>query len=210
LSCLPRYTKIDRGKDVASFRIIPLFMSRQKFYEAVSDASNLQVRPFRNLKVSLLSTGSEVEQGLIRDQSLERIEPRVKDLGGEIFLHVITGDGTDRISARIREVIQQGAELVICTGGMSVDADDTTRAAMEKTASEILFRRVPTLPGCNLELVMAEGVPVIGVPAGVLYYEWSTLDLILPMVFAGVYPGREEVYRWGTRGLGCRFLPREV
>lgn len=210
LSCLPRYSRVNEGNDVASFRIIPVFMNRKDFSRVACRMSQFHVRPYRPLRTALLSTGSEVEKGLIRDQSLEKISPRVQDLGGELFLQVNTGDVCERVSSAIREAIDNGAELVICTGGMSVDADDTTRAAIEKVASEVLFRRVPTLPGCNLELAMVGEVPVIGVPAGVLYFEWTTLDLVLPLVFAGVYPGREEVSRWGTRGLGCRTLPREI
>lgn len=210
LSCLPPYSRVTKGKDVASFRIIPLIMDRTRFNSITTLMSKIHVKPSLPLRTALISTGSEVKEGLIRDQSLERISPRVKALGGEVFLHRLSGDGAATVASEIADVLQQGAELVICTGGMSVDADDTTREAIESLASQVLFRRVPTLPGCNLELAMVDSVPVIGVPAGVLYFDWTTLDLILPMVFAGIYPDREMVSRWGTRGLGCRVLPKEV
>lgn len=210
LSCLPPYSRVTKGRDVASFRIIPVIMDRIRFNSITELMSQIHVKPFHNLRTALVSTGSEVKGGLIRDQSLERISPRVKALGGQVFLHRLSGDGAATVAAEIANVLKEGAELVICTGGMSVDADDTTREGIESLASNVLFRRVPTLPGCNLELAMVGSVPVIGVPAGVLYFEWTTLDLILPMVFAGVYPDRDIVSRWGTRGLGCRVLPREV
>jgi hypothetical protein len=210
LSCLPPYSRVTKGKDVASFRIIPLIMGRSQFNAVTSSMSHIQVRPFHPLRTALISTGSEVKEGLIRDQSLEKISPRVEALGGEVYIYRISGDGAAKVAAEIKDVLLEGAELVICTGGMSVDADDTTREGIESLASRVLFRRAPTLPGCNLELALVGSVPVIGVPAGVLYFDWTTLDLILPMVFAGVYPDREMVSRWGTRGLGCRVLPREV
>ena len=102
-------------------------------------------------------------------------------------------------------MIAQGLDLIICTGGMSVDPDDKTPLAIKNTGARIVSYGVPLMPGTMLMLAYYEkngvSIPVIGAPACVFYEHITALDILLPRLMADDPVSREELARLGEGGL---------
>ncbi len=134
---------------------------------------------------------------------ISKLEKKVAYFGGNVVGQNIVGDESEEISAAIRDFLNRGADIVICTGGMSVDADDNSPRAISEVCDEIKFKGIPVLPGSMLMLGLKGEKVIIGAPACVVHDEWTSLDLILPRIFAGLIPTLEEIRRFGVGGL-CR------
>ncbi len=203
LATLGHKTPVQMGEQVAAFRIRPLAMKEDRVHRAEEACRPLSVLPYRPLTVGLVTTGREVYEGRINDASRPRMERKIDSFGGTLTGQELAPDDQAIISTGIMKFLNQGADLVICTGGMSVDVDDLTPAAIRQTCDEILFQGVPALPGSMLMLGRRGGSFVIGAPACVIHDERTTLDPLLEQLFAGLVPGEREVRRWGLGGL-CR------
>lgn len=206
LATLGDKTPVRKGEQVAAFRIRPLAMREDRVRRAEESCRPLSVMPYRPLKVGLVTTGREVYEGRIKDASLPRMEGKVASFSGTLMGQELAPDDQGIISASISKFLEKGADLVICTGGMSVDVDDLTPAAIRETCDEILFQGVPALPGSMLMLGKKGKSFVIGAPACVIHDERTTLDPLLEQLFVGLEPGEREVRRWGLGGL-CRRCP---
>lgn len=200
---IPPNSVVQPGSPIASFRILPLCLKRTSLRKAIEIAKPFTVLPFRPLKVGLVTTGSEIQSGLVKDAFLEKLGRKLDELGGIFAGQGICGDGAEEIQETIRDIMAGGAEIVICTGGMSVDADDRTPHAIRSVADEVLFRGVPAMPGSNLMLARAGGSWIIGAPACVVHDERTTLDRLLIALFAGRGEA-VDVKSWGIGGICCR------
>lgn len=199
----PTNAVVRPGTAIASFRILPLFLKRASLERAVAAAGPLAVKPFLPLKAGLVTTGSEIKAGLVKDVFREKLGRKLEELGGSFAGQRICGDGAAGISLAIRELLAYGADVVICTGGMSVDVDDRTPDAIRQVSDEVLFRGVPAMPGSNLMLARAGKSWIVGAPACVAHDERTTLDRLLVALFAGL--GEEiNVEKWGVGGLCTR------
>jgi len=199
---LPRRS-VQAGQPVAAFRIRPLSVRRTVVDRALAAASPLRVVPFRPLKVGLVTTGSEIRSGKIADAFRPKLERKLVPYGGTLLDQWIVSDGVEEIAGAIRSALDRGADLVLCTGGMSVDADDRTPGGIRAVADRVAFQGVPSLPGSMLMLAWAGDRALMGAPACVIHDETTTLDRLLPFLFAGV-PVEQEVRRWGVGGLCAR------
>lgn len=199
---LPK-ASVSSGEVVAAMRIRPLFMRRERVARAVGLAKPMGVAPFIDLRVALVTTGKELADGLISDAFRPKLEKKIRRFGGSLIGQVVVGDAQGEIEGAIESFLHDGADLVICTGGMSVDADDCTPSAIASTSDEVIFQGVPALPGTMLMLAKRGSAFIVGAPACVVHDEWTTLDVLLERLFAGVVPLKGEVRRWGVGGL-CR------
>lgn len=190
------------GSVVAAFRILPLCLKRDSLDRAVGAASPFSLVPFIHRRVGLVSTGQELLDGLVKDSFLEKLERKLQELGGSLSGQKICGDRPADIVDAIDELLGKGSDIVICTGGMSIDADDRTPQAIEIASDEVLFRGVPMIPGSNLMLARKGLSWIIGAPACVVHDERTALDRLLIALFAGS-GGEIKVSRWGDGGL-CR------
>jgi len=203
LATLPPFVPVRSGENVAAFRILPLTVARTDMDRAVSVARPISVLPFAPLRVGLVTTGREIASGLVKDAFAPKLASKLAVFGGSLLDHLTAGDDPDEIESRIRQLLGFGAEMVICTGGMSVDADDLTPDAIRRVADRVVFRGAPMLPGSNLMLAYAGTVPLIGAPACVVHDAWTTFDPLLTRLFARREPTQAEVRKWGVGGL-CR------
>jgi hypothetical protein len=208
LATMPPFRQVRAGQPVAGFRIRPLAMTRERVGRAVAAASAIDVKPFAPLRAGLVTTGKEIAEGRVEDVFMDKFTRKLKPFGGALIGRRFCGDDPSLIADAIRAFIAEGAELVVCTGGMSVDADDRTPGGIAAVADKIAFRGVPALPGAMLMMGTAskEGraISIIGAPACVVHDERTSLDRLLPFVFAGVDPA-SHVRSWGVGGLceGC-------
>ena len=203
-STLEEGRMVREGQVVAAFRIRPLVVSREQVDRALSAASPIRVLPFRPLKVGLVTTGSEFKKGLVEDAFRSKLERKLAQFGGSLVGQWFASDQMEEIAQSVMDAVTAGSQLVICTGGMSVDVDDRTPGAIRSVCHRISFQGVPSLPGSMLMLGWRGQVPVVGAPACVVHDERTTLDRLLPFLFAGLDVPEGQVRSWGVGGLCCR------
>lgn len=199
---------VKAGDRLAATRIIPLVIEAEKMEQARKAAGEkplLSLLPFQNLKTGIVTTGSEVAKGRIEDAFGPAIRKKLAEYKVEIIGQQIIGDETQKITAAILEYIEQGAQMVLCTGGMSVDPDDRTPGAIKEAGARIVSYGAPVLPGAMFLLAYYEKdgrqIPIIGLPGCVMYAKRTVFDLVLPRVLAGQILGSGDLSAYGEGGL---------
>lgn len=197
--------RVVKGEKLAGTRAIPLVIEEEKIKTVETIAKNFEpvisVMPLRSLKVGMVTTGSEVFKGRIPDRFGPVVKRKIEALGSEILDQIFVPDDMEEIQAAVKKLVDAGAELVITTGGMSVDPDDRTPGAIKGLGAQIVTYGTPILPGSMLLLAYYQGVPVIGLPGCVMYEKSTSFDLILPRVLANDPVTREDIARLGYGGL---------
>ncbi|MFB7816815.1 molybdopterin-binding protein [Paenibacillus chitinolyticus] len=167
-------------------------------------AELVAVKPFRSLRVGLITTGSEVFKGRIRDKFGPVVRAKVEALGSKVIDQRFTPDDMDAIVTEIRHFIGLGADLILVTGGMSVDPDDRTPGAIARAGARIVSYGTPMLPGSMLMMGYIGSVPVMGLPGCVMHDPYTSFDVLLPRICAGEEIFREDITEMGYGGLlGC-------
>ncbi len=164
----------------------------------------IEVRQFRNMKVGIILTGNEIYSGRIEDKFGPILEEKFRKLNCRVLRRVLTPDDIDKTVSAINELIEDGAELIALTGGMSVDPDDLTPASIRKTGAEIITYGVPVYPGGMFLLAYLGSIPVLGLPGCVMYHRASIFDLILPLIIAGETVTRDYIISLGHGGFCSR------
>lgn len=210
LSALAPNRPVLKGQVVAGFRIRPLVLEDYRVERAVAvvrGSKPFAVLPFRPLKVGLVTTGKEIVDKRVEDAFRPKLLEKLERLGGGTLMgQRFCTDSLELISEAIGAFLDEDADVIICTGGMSVDADDKTPGAIRSRCRRIAFQGTPALPGAMLMLGWAKSpkdgrdVAVIGAPACVAFDDRTALDKLLPFIFAGIEPG-DLVRRWGVGGL---------
>lgn len=204
LVLLPPFVPVRAGELVGSIRPFGLVVDRASLEATLSVVSPLSVRAFEPLRVALVTTGAELLEGRKRDAFRPKLEEKISPLGGVFLGQEVVGDDIEAIASSARSFLERGADLIIFTGGMSVDADDLTPKAISSLADEVLFKGVPVIPGNMLMLARRGKAYLVGAPACVVFERRTSLDLLLLRLFAGLPPKAEEVRRWGVGGFCSR------
>ena len=198
-------TPVRAGDKLAGTRVIPLVIDEKKLEEAETLCGGeplLRVLPYRLKTAGLVTTGSEVSKGLIQDTFTPVIIDKLKAYGIEVTLHCTPGDDRAAITAAVNEFHEKGVDMVLCTGGMSVDPDDRTPGAIKDTGVEIVSYGAPVLPGAMFLLgYFADGTPVMGLPGCVMYAKATIFDLMLPRIAAGERVAARDIKKLGHGGL---------
>lgn len=200
-------TPVKKGDKLAGTRIIPLVIEKEKMYsvqELCGEQPLLKLLPYKLKKAAVIATGSEVFTGRIKDTFTPVIEEKLAEYGVEVIYKNVLGDDPEAVTAAIKTAIEEkGAELVCCTGGMSVDPDDRTPLAIKNTGAKIISYGAPVLPGAMFLLAYygEHNVPVMGLPGCVMYSKRTIFDLVLPRVIACDPVTAEELASLGEGGL---------
>ncbi|MBI5632942.1 MAG: molybdopterin-binding protein [Nitrospirae bacterium] len=224
-------TMVQEGRIVAGTRAIPLVVKKEVIERAVSIAKTghkiIEVKEIRKPKAGVVITGNEVYYGRIQDAFGPVIKKKIEESGGEVRGMYFAPDDETYIEARLRELIAAGCDLLITTGGMSVDPDDVTRFAIRNLGAADITYGSAVLPGAMfLVAYIQQGqeargkgqernvshdpgpmtqdpiiIPVLGIPACGMYHKTTIFDLMLPRVLAGEKIGRKELAELGHGGL---------
>jgi len=151
--------------------------------------------------VGVMITGNEVYSGRIQDKFQPIIRQKVSEMGGEILDVVFLPDDDHQIAAAATALVAKGANLIISTGGMSVDPDDRSRHALKKAGAVDMIYGSLVLPGAMFMVAYLNRVPVLGIPACGMYASRTILDIILPRVLAGEKITRKAIAELGHGGL---------
>ncbi len=216
-------TPVKAGDKLAGTRIIPLVIEKEKMddlrkrtLEASDGLPVLELKPYRHKKVGIVTTGSEVYRGLIEDKFTPVLISKLEEFDVELVGHETTDDDDRMTSAAINGLLDKGAQVVLCTGGMSVDPDDRTPLAIRNTGADIVTYGAPVLPGAMFLLsYLYDKEPdgecartprvICGLPGCVMYAKRTIFDLLLPRIMADDIISAQEVYALGEGGLclGC-------
>ncbi len=205
---------VKKGQAVAGTRAIPLVVKRSIVEQAVHIAKGgagvVQVREMRKPRAGVVITGNEVYSGRIKDAFAPVISKKITEVGGEIVGISFAPDNRSFIADRLRELLNAGADLLITTGGMSVDPDDVTRFAIRDLGAHDISYGSAVLPGAMFLVAYLGETPILGIPACGMYAKTTVFDLVLPRVLAGEKIGRRELAALGHGGLcmkcdACRY-----
>ena len=191
-------------------RVIPLVIEEEKLRRAEAAAGTaplLELLPWKRKTAAIVTTGSEVANGLIPDSFTPVVEKKLAEFGIRVVEHRLPGDDMEAVKNAILEVRDSRPDLILCTGGMSVDPDDNTPGAIQRSGANIAVYGAPVLPGAMFLLgYFEDGTPVVGLPGCVMYARRTIFDLILPRLAAGVPVTRADITRLGEGGLclGCK------
>ncbi|MGA7826642.1 MAG: molybdopterin-binding protein [Geobacteraceae bacterium] len=195
---------------VAGTRIIPLFTEEERILKVEKIAREnypvLEIKPFRSIRVGLITTGNEVYHGRIEDKFGPVVIDKFENLGSSVMKQILVLDNIPMTVAAIHELINEGAEMVVATGGMSVDPDDRTPASIRAAGANVVTYGSPTFPGAMFMLGYIGEVPVIGIPGCAMYKKTTVFDLIVPRILAGDKVTRQDLIKLGHGGL-CSACP---
>ena len=210
IATLPSGIPVKKGEKIAGTRVIPLVIEKEVMEQAkalAGDEPLLRLLPIKKKKFGLVTTGNEVFHGRIKDTFSPVVIEKMAEYGCELMGHEISDDDHERITACIHKLLDAGAEMVLCTGGMSVDPDDKTPLAIKNTGANIISYGAPVLPGAMFLLsYMEDGRPVCGLPGCVMYARRSIFDIVLPFLLCDEPVTEQMLAGLGNGGL-CRNCP---
>ena len=203
-------TAVRKGDKLAGTRVIPLIIPEEKLQAAEAAAGDtplLELLPYTKKTAAIIATGGEVKKGLIQDTFTPVVKDKLAAYGIETLAVTYSGDGVENVANAIAEARKTGADIILCTGGMSVDPDDNTPGGIKASGARIVTYGAPVLPGAMFLLGYYEdGTVVMGLPGCVMYAGATIFDLALPRIAAGMEMTRADFAAMGEGGLclGCR------
>ncbi len=203
-------TAVKKGDKLCGTRVIPLVIEDARLTEAERIANGmplLRLHPYRLSRAGIVTTGSEVFHGRIEDRFTPVVREKLAAYGIETTQHAVTDDDVGHVTAAIETMRRTDVELIVCTGGMSVDPDDNTPGAIKQSGADIVTYGAPVLPGAMFLLgYYPDGTPVMGLPGCVMYAGASIFDLVLPRIAAGIRLTKADFAVMGNGGLclGCK------
>ena len=200
---------VKKGDKLAGTRVIPLVISEEKMQQAkdvTAGGAIFNILPYKKKKAGIVTTGSEVYYHRIKDTFTPVIEEKLAEYDIEIGGHEICNDDPQMIENAIRSLLADRCNMIVCTGGMSVDPDDRTPYAIRQVTGEIVSYGAPVLPGAMFLLAYyreegKEVIPVLGLPGCIMYSKRTIFDLVLPRLTVGEILTAEDLNTLGEGGL---------
>jgi molybdopterin biosynthesis enzyme len=201
------------GQNVAGVHITPLVIEEEKIARAEALCAGrpvIRVRRLRRARVGVVTTGSEVYGGRVKDGFGPVLHDKFAALGSEILRQYLVSDDEAMTAGAIETLLALGADFIVVTGGMSVDPDDRTPAAIRAAGADIVCYGAPVLPGAMFLVGYLGAVPILGLPGCVMYHKTSIFDLVVPRLLAGDRLVRKDIVALGHGGYcsacaECRF-----
>jgi len=201
---------VKKGDKLAGMRVIPLVIEESKLKKAEEAAGPeplICLKPYVRKTACIISTGSEVKKGLIKDTFTPVVRDKLSTFGIETLDIDYSGDGVENVRDMILDKKKKfHPDMILCTGGMSVDPDDTTPGGIRASGAQVVCYGAPVLPGAMFLLAYFEdGTPIMGLPGCVMYAKATVFDLVLPKVAADIKVTRSDISALGEGGLclGC-------
>jgi hypothetical protein len=207
LSTLHRHTPCSQGMAVGATRIISLTAPERQIGKIENWCGKygpvIEILPYRTLNVGVVVTGNEFFHGRTEDRFDDRVGKKIVGFGSRVIKKLVVSDNIHQISQALSDLQADPIDLILVTGGLSVDPDDVTRAGIRKAGTKIIFYGTPILPGAMFLYGMLREKPVLGLPACVFHHNATLFDLIFPRILAGEVLNRKEINLLGHGGY-CR------
>ncbi len=194
---------IKKNEKIAGTRVVPLLIEEKQLLTAKGIATEqlFKILPYKKIKAGIIVTGSEVFSGRIEDKFAPVLTKKLKEFGAEVASTVIVTDKTEDIINAGKKMLESGVDLILCSGGMSVDPDDKTPKAISELSTKVINYGSPVLPGTMIMVAYHKDVPIIGLPGCVMYEKRTVFDLVLPRLIAGDFIEKEDIDKLGYGGL---------
>ncbi len=207
---LPQHSVGRAGRLVAAVDLVPLQVPATGLAELVAglaqDGPAIEVRPFALRRVGLVITGSEVYEGRVADLVAPVVRATVARYGGEVGDVQVVPDDEARIAAVILGLVTTH-DIVVVTGGMSIDPTDRTPSAIRRVADRVVKYGLPVLPTAMSMVAYRGAVPILGISSGIIHYpDGNVLERLLPLAMCGEPITRAELVAAGVGGLGAAFV----
>lgn len=205
--CAARHnnTPVKAGTLLAGTRAVPLVIERGALDRALEISRRnyplVAVKGFKKAQAGLIITGSEVYEGLIEDRFEAIVTAKLSAYDSTLVDTVVLPDDQDRIADAVKTFLNRGLDLIVTTGGMSVDPDDVTRHAIRQAGVDEIYYGSGVLPGAMFQLAYRGDIPILGIPACALYHQATIFDLILPRLLAGERPDKHHLAALAHGGL---------
>lgn len=205
MSTIRTNSVVHPGQGLMGTRVIPLIIEEARIAEveriAAADGPLVEVKPFKKLRVGLITTGSEVFKGRIQDKFGPVVREKLAALGSEVIEQRFAPDDSEIIVREIRRFKEEGAGAIFVTGGMSVDPDDRTPGSIKQAGARIVSYGTPMLPGSMLLIGYLDEIPIMGLPGCVMHDPYTSFDVLLPRICAGEMITRDDITEMGYGGL---------
>lgn len=195
---------VRKDEKLAGTRIIPLFVAEDVMKKAENELAAgpiIEIIPLKEMRVGVVTTGSEVYSGLIEDAFGPVLVKKFSALGSKVEKQLFADDDDEMIADCIRQLVAEGMDIIGITGGMSVDPDDRTPSGIRKAGGHVVSYGAPVLPGAMFMLSYIGDVPVVGLPGCVMYSRTSIFDLIIPRLLAGERITKADINKLAVGGL---------
>lgn len=210
ISSIHTFTPVKKGDKLLGTRVIPLIIEKEKLEKAKELAGITpiaRILPYQKKTAAVITTGSEVFHGRIQDTFTPVLIKKLEAYRVTVEHHMIVDDKKEQIVTAIQKMKATGVDMILCTGGMSVDPDDMTPGAIKDAGVNIITYGAPVLPGAMFLLgYFEDGTPIMGLPGCVMYTKATIFDLMLPRICAGYKVSKKEIARMGHGGFctGCK------
>lgn len=210
IACRKGNTRVSKNDKLCGTRVIPLVIEESKIELAEKIADNtpiFELKPFTMKTAGVVTTGSEVYYGRIEDQFTPVIIEKLREYNITVTQHITVDDKTINIQKAITDIKSKNVDIIICTGGMSVDPDDNTPGAIKNSGANIVTYGAPVLPGAMFLLgYFDDGIPIVGLPGCVMYAKATVFDLVMPRLAARIRMIKDDFVTMGEGGLclGCK------
>ena len=204
-------TLVDEDEMLAAVKIIPLVAPKAKINQIKTDLQQcgalIEIKELQPLSTAIIVTGSEIYLGRIQDGFTPLVEAKMQRFGSRIVSRDCLPDDIQMISAAILKAKEAGAELILLTGGMAVDPDDVTPSAILHAGGSLVSYGAPLMPGAVFMLAYLDELPIMGLPACVMFHKTTVFDLVLPRILAGEKIQSEDIVALSHGGL-CLTCPQ--
>lgn len=210
IACRKGNTRVSKNDKLCGTRVIPLVIEESKIELAEKIAYNtpiFELKPFTMKTAGVVTTGSEVYYGRIEDQFTPVIIEKLREYNITVTQHITVDDNIINIQKAITDIKSKNVDIIICTGGMSVDPDDNTPGAIKNSGANIVTYGAPVLPGAMFLLgYFDDGIPIVGLPGCVMYAKATVFDLVMPRLAARIRMIKDDFVTMGEGGLclGCK------
>jgi hypothetical protein len=211
LSTIHRYTPCKPGMAIGATRIISLTAPEKQIRSVETwcekEGPALEILPYRKSNVGVVITGNEIYRGRIKDRFDDRVGRKINKFGSRVLKKVVVPDDAHQISQALFKLQSDSIDLILVTGGLSVDPDDVTREGIRKAGTRIIFYGTPVLPGAMFLYGMLDAKPVLGLPACVFYHSATLFDIVFPRILTGEVLNRREISLLGHGGFCMNCTP---
>ena len=204
IATLPDHYRVEPGDRLASMRIVPLFTEEEQIIKAEElcwEKALIDLLPYKEKKVGVIITGSEIYSGRTKDRFEPVVRKKLSYYPGEIIDVKICDDEKEMILGAAKELMDRGADFLIFTGGMSVDPDDLTPGAIRELGADIISYGVPAQPGNMTLVAYLKDIPILGVPGAAIHLPTTIFDVLLPQIYTGLKLTVDDLRRLADGGL---------
>ncbi|MHC2994615.1 MAG: molybdopterin-binding protein [Candidatus Atribacteria bacterium] len=207
---LPQNFIVEKDQKLAGVRIIPLTTKEENLIQ-IEDLCKekgkvFKIKKYKELKAAIITTGNEIYKKRVQDKFGPVIRKKLEFFNAQYLGQTFCPDDIEEIKETIFYYKKQGADLIILTGGMSVDPDDLTPGAIRKSGAKVVTYGAPVQPGNMFMMAYLGKTVLLGVPGCAMYYRTTILDVVLPRIFVGEILTKEDFIKMGEGGfcLNCK------